>query len=113
MIQIYHNNRCGKSREALKVIEQSGKPYCVIKYLENPLDSDAIKIVLKQLNFKPIELVRQKEKLWIENFRVENYTDNKIIKTLANNPILIQRPIVLNNDIAIVAHDLEKLNDFI
>lgn len=60
-----------------------------------------------------MEFVPQKEALWIENFREENSTDKKIIRILANNPILIQRTVVLFNDIAIVVSDLEELNDFI
>jgi arsenate reductase len=60
-----------------------------------------------------MEFVPQKEALWIENFREENSTDKKIIRILANNPILIQCTVVLFNDIAIVASDLEELNDFI
>ena len=113
MIQIYHNNRCGKSREALKVIVQLQKPFTVIKYLENPLSSQEIEVLLKQLMYKPIDLVRQKERIWIENFKEKNLADQEIINALAENPILIERPIVTFNDKAIIARNLEILNGFL
>jgi len=113
MIQIYHNNRCGKSREALQVLEKSGKEFEIIKYLENPPNADDIKRLLKKLNFQPIELVRQKESIWIEKFKGKNLTNEQIINALAEFPILIERPIVIHQEKAIVARSPEKWNGFL
>ncbi|WP_366525136.1 hypothetical protein [Flavobacterium sp.] len=65
MIQIYHNPRCGKSRNALALLEASAKEYTIIKYLDNPPTVEELKSLLAKLNLKPIELIRQKEKIWI------------------------------------------------
>lgn len=108
MIQIYHNSRCGKSRECLAFLEDSGKEYEIIKYLEDVPSFDKLKTIIKKLGIKPIELVRQKEKIWIENFKHKKMSDDEIIQTMISNPILIERPIVINGDKAIIARPLEK-----
>jgi arsenate reductase len=108
MIQIYHNSRCGKSRECLAFLEDSGKEFEVIKYLENVPTFDELKSIIEKLNIKPIELVRQKEKIWIENFKNTTMTDDEIIQAMISNPILIERPIVINGNKAVIARPLEK-----
>ena len=112
MIQVYHNNHCGKSREAIALLEQSGKEFEIIKYLDNPTFEE-LENLLNKLNYKPIDLVRQKESIWIANFKGKYLTNSQIISALAENPILIVRPIVIIGDKAIVARPPEKLNDFI
>lgn len=113
MIQIYHNPRCGKSRNCLAFIEETGKEYEIKKYLDNPPTVDELVVLLKKLNLKPLELLRQKEKTWIENFKNKEMTEEEIIKAMVENPILIERPIVVNGDKAIIGRDLEKIADFI
>ncbi len=109
MIQIYHNSRCGKSRECLAFLEKSGQEHEIIKYLEDVPAFDELKEIIKKLGIKPIELVRRKEKIWIENFKNKPMSDDEIINTLISNPILIERPIVINGDRAIIARPLEKV----
>ena len=99
MIQIYHNSRCGKSRDCLAFLEE---------YLENVPTFDELKSIIEKLNIKPIELVRQKEKIWLENFKNNIMSDDEIIQAMVANPILIERPIVINGDKAVIARPLEK-----
>ena len=113
MIQVYHNNRCGKSREAIKIVEASGKEFEIIKYLENPPTFSDLELLLKKLNYQPLDLVRQKESIWTERFKGKKLSNEEIIKALVENPILIERPIIILKDKAIVARPTEKLNDFI
>ena len=108
MIQIYHNSRCGKSRECLAFLEDSGKEFEIIKYLENVPTFDELKSIIEKLNIKPIELVRIKEKIWLENFKNTTMTDDEIIQAMILNPILIERPIVINGDKAVIARPLAK-----
>ena len=112
MIQIYHNQRCGKSRNCLAFIEDSGKEYQMIKYLEDNLSKEELTSLLKKLNIEPLELIRQKEKIWIENFMGKTLTDDEIIMAMVENPILIERPIIINGDKAIIGRDIEKVNSF-
>ena len=112
MIQIYHNPRCGKSRTALAAIEETKQEIQIIKYLEQPPTYDELVALLKKLEFKPLELVRQKEKIWIENFKNNKLTDEDIIKAMVLNPILIERPILVKGDKAIIARELELIKSF-
>jgi arsenate reductase len=113
MIQIYHNPRCGKSRNCVAFIEAAGKEYEIIKYLENPPTTDEVVLLLKKLKIKSLELVRQKEKIWTENFKNIKMTDETTIQALVAYPILIERPIVINGNKAIIGRDLDKVADFI
>ncbi len=108
MIQIYHNSRCGKSRECLAFIEDSGQEYEVVKYLDTIPTFDELAIIIAKLNIKPIELVRRNEKIWLENFKNIILTDDEIIKAMISNPILIERPIVINGNKAVIARPLAK-----
>ena len=113
MIQIYHNSRCGKSRNCLALLEQSEKEFEVINYLTNPTSFEELSAILKKLNKKPIELVRQKEKIWIDNFKDQKMNDEQIIEAMITNPILIERPIVIRENNAIIGRDLEKVEAFV
>ena len=110
MIQIYHNSRCGKSRECLTFLENSGKEYEVVKYLEDVPTFEELKSIIIKLDLKPIELVRKKEKIWIENFKDKELKDDEIIQAMISNPILIERPIVISGEKAIISRPLEKIN---
>ncbi len=113
MIKIVHNPRCGKSREGLLLLEEIGKPFEVIKYLDNPLSESELTELIKKLNIAPIELVRQKEKIWIENFKGKNLSDSAIIKAIASHPILMERPIVFTENKAVIGRPTERIIDFL
>ena len=110
---ILHNPRCGKSRQCLAFLEENNKEFTIIKYLENPLTFEEIKKLLAKLKLTPIELVRQKESIWVEHIKIKNLTDTEIIQTLAENPILIERPIVIDGDNAYIARDENMLKNLI
>jgi len=113
MIQIYHNQRCGKSRNCLLFLEESNKEFEIINYLSTPPTASELVLLLKKLKFSPMELVRQKEKIWIENFKDKTLTDDQIIQAMAENPILIERPIVVKDGQAIIGRDLNQVEPFI
>ena len=108
MIQIFHNSRCSKSRQCLSLIENSGKKFEVIKYLENPPTITELTEIISKLGIDPIELVRKKEKIWIEEFKNKTFSSQELIEIMVKNPILIERPIVINGEKAIVARPIEK-----
>ena len=113
MIQIYHNPRCGKSRNCLAFLEDSKNDFEIIRYLEDSPSFQELTNLIKKLSIKPIELVRQKEKVWIENFKGKIISDEEIISAMVQNPILIERPIVIKGDKAIIARELDKLQNFL
>jgi arsenate reductase len=94
-------------------LEESNNEFEVINYLKTPPTASELVALLKKLKFKPIDLVRQKETIWIKNYKDKKLTDAEIIQAMAENPILIERPIVIKNGEAIVGRDLEKVESFI
>jgi arsenate reductase len=113
MIQIYHNQRCGKSRNCLLLLEESNNEFEIINYLVTPPTATELASLLQKLNLTPIELVRQKEKIWIENFKGKTLTPDEIIQAMVENPILIERPIVVKGDKAIIGRDPDKVIPFL
>lgn len=113
MITIYHNPRCTKSREGLCEIELLNQPFKIRKYLDEPFTKDELEEVIKKLNIKPIELVRTKESIWIENYKGQKLSDAQIIDAILENPKLIERPIVVNNNKAVIARPKEKINEIL
>lgn len=113
MLQILHNPRCGKSRDCVLFTSESKAPFEIINYIESPLSAAEIKELIKKLKIKPIELVRQKEAIWIEQYKDKKLTDTQIIKAIAKYPILMQRPIVIDGENAIIGREIDKLDAFI
>lgn len=113
MITILHNNRCGKSRAALQLLESKGIDFETRLYLENPLSEVEIEEVLKKLELSADDLIRKNEELWKEKFSSVSYSQQGLISILANYPKLLQRPIVIIGNKAIIARDLEKLEQFL
>jgi arsenate reductase len=113
MVQILHNPRCGKSRNCLALLSEKKEDITIIKYLENPLSEEDLIELLQKLNFKPMQLVRIKEKIWIDEYKNKPLNDQQIIMAMAKHPILIERPIVVKGDNAIVGRNLEEVVLFI
>ncbi len=113
MITIYHNPRCGKSRECLCFLENSNHQYKVIKYLETPLSFNELQEIIVKLAINPIQLIRTKEKIWVEKFKSKKLSNDEIIQAMVNFPILIERPIAVNENKAVIARPIEKINDII
>jgi len=113
MIQIFHNARCTKSRECLAFLNDTKQDFEVIKYLETPPTFEELKEIIIKLNIKPIELVRQKEPIWIEKFKSKKLSDDAIIQAMISHPILIERPIVINGNKAAIARPIENIKSII
>lgn len=110
MLTIYHNKRCSKSREGVCFLENLKIPFETIHYLEKSLTYTELETIIKKLKIKPIELVRVKEKDWIENFKGKILTDKEIIEAMLQFPKLIERPIVINGEKAVIARPSELIN---
>ena len=112
-IIVWHNPRCKKSREGLALIEkiakEKGLELEVRKYLDNPPSVSELKNLIKMMGIKPIELVRTKESIWKENFKGKDLTDNEIIEAMAKYPKLIERPVVIYRNKAVLARPAEKI----
>lgn len=113
MIKIYHNNRCSKSRLGLGILEASGKDFEVVKYLEDVPTEKELSEIITLLGIAPIELVRKNEAIWKAEFKGKDLTDAEIIKAMVENPKLIERPIVINKDKAVIGRPPENINTII
>lgn len=113
MIQLYHNPRCGKSRNCLAYLTEKKSDITIIEYLKTPPTKSDIEEVLNKLHFKPIELVRVKESIWIDTYKNKSLSDADIIQAMVEHPILIERPIVIKGDKAIIGRIPEKVAQFI
>lgn len=113
MITIYHNPRCSKSRACHNILADVGSDINVINYKQTPFTEESLEALLKLLKMKPIELVRTNEAIWKEQFKGKTLSDNAIIKAMLTYPQLIERPIVVKGDNAIIARPPERVLDFI
>lgn len=111
MITIYHNPRCSKSRDGISFLESLNIEFETVKYLDEALTKEELKSILKKLNYKPIELVRTKEKIWLDNYKNNQLSDDEIITAMIENPKLIERPIIINGNKAVVARPIDKAKD--
>lgn len=113
MTKIYHNPRCSKSRQGLEILTKSGKPFEVVKYLDDNLSVEAIKEIITLLNIKPIDLVRKNEAIWKSDFKGKTLTDSEIIEAMVSTPKLIERPIVINGQKAVIGRPPELILEII
>jgi len=112
-LKIYHNPRCRKSREGLAILENSGKEFQIIKYLEHNLTEKELNEIINLLNISPIDLVRKTEKIWKENYKGKELSDKQIITAMLKYPKLIERPIVVNNKKAVIGRPSEEITNII
>lgn len=110
---IYHNNRCSKSREALNILEHSNCKFEVRDYLKNPPSQKEIKELLKKLKCKAIDIVRKKEPLYLDKFATKKLSNLQWIAVLSKHPILIERPIIINHNKAIIGRPPELILNII
>ncbi|UOK41577.1 MULTISPECIES: arsenate reductase (glutaredoxin) [Flavobacterium] len=113
MITIYHNPRCSKSREGVCLLEDNGIEFNTVKYLDEKISLEELTGILQKLNCKPIELVRTKESLWKESYKDQNLSDEELITVMAENPVLIERPIIINGNKAVIGRPTEKILEII
>ena len=108
-ISIYHNHRCSKSRQALQLLRDRGIEPAIVEYLKQPPTETQIKRLLKLLAMEPRDLMRKKE----AEYRALGLGDPKfgsdaLIKAMAQHPILIERPIVVRGNRAVLGRPPEK-----
>ncbi|MFI1771326.1 arsenate reductase (glutaredoxin) [Thalassobellus citreus] len=113
MTKIYHNPRCSKSRQGIEILTKSDKPFEIVKYLDDNLSAEALTEIITLLNINPIDLVRKNEAIWKSDFKGKSLSDSEIIEAMVNNPKLIERPIVINGNKAVIGRPPELILDII
>ena len=107
---IYHNPRCSKSRQTLQIIKDHGIKPTIVEYLKTPLDEFDLKNISKLLNKRPKDFVRKNEADFKEN-NIKDIIENDIelINKMVNFPKIIERPIVLFGDKAVIGRPPESV----
>jgi len=106
---IWHNPRCSKSRQTLGILEEKGVETEVIKYLDAIPSVEEIKDVLKKLNISARELMRTKEDEYKTLALKDEMDEDKLIQAMAAHPKLIERPVVIKGDKAVLGRPPEKV----
>ena len=113
MITIYHNARCSKSREGLQILKNSGQEYQVKEYLKEPLSEKELRDLLDKLGMAPMEIIRTDENIWKEIYKDRDVDDEELIRAMVAHPALIQRPIVVKDDSAVVGRPPSRINELL
>lgn len=110
---IYYNPKCSKCREAKELLEGEQCSFEIRNYLEKPPTQKEIKSLLKKLNLKAIDIVRTKENLFKKNFKGKKLGNSKWIKILSLHPELMERPIVIDGEKAVIGRPPIKVLDLV
>lgn len=113
MTTIWHNPKCSKSREALQLLEDKGETYEIFKYLDTPPSREKIIELLSKLGISARELMRTKEDLYKELGLAQVSDEAKLIDALAEHPKLIERPIMIEGNRAVIGRPVEKVIEFL
>ena len=112
-MKIYHNPRCSKSRQTLTLIQEKGEEVEIIEYLRNPPTFEDLEVILVKLAISPIDLIRNKEEIWKEEYKGKELKDGEIIQAMVNHPKIMERPIVINGMKAVIGRPPENVLEII
>lgn len=110
---IWHNNRCSKSRNALQLLEEKNVDVEIVNYLETPPTKAELKEVLTKLDMKAEQIIRKGEAAYKENFKGKELSEAEWIDAMIAYPKLIERPIVIKGDKAVVGRPPENVLDLV
>ena len=99
---VYYNPDCSKCKEAIEILEGEGCNFEIRNYLQQPPTVIELKELTSRLNCSPHEITRKKEPLYLEKFEGKNLSTEELYEVLSANPILIERPIVIEGTKAII-----------
>ena len=105
---IYHNQRCSTSRKVLALIEEAGIVPTVVKYLDTPPSRDGLRKLLDDAGLVPSEAIRKKESVYKE-LGLADASEDELLEAMVENPILIERPIVVTDRGTVLARPVEKV----
>lgn len=109
MITIYHNPRCRKSRETLSLIEEKRSDVDVVEYLKEPPSREKLNELVQLLGIKPEQLIRKGETEYKENYKGRDMSDEDWIEAMVAYPKLIERPIVVEGQKAVLGRPPENV----
>ena len=114
MFVIYHNSRCSKSRQALALLRDNAIEPIIVEYLKEPITKPQLKDLLKKLGLEPRELLRKSEKEF-KDLQLSNksLSDDIVIDFMIKHPKLIERPIIVRGNDAVIGRPADKIFNLI
>ena len=112
-MKIYHNPRCSKSRQTLALLQENGVEPDVVLYLDNIMTADELRGLLAKLGISPMQFVRKVESVWKEKYKGKELSDDQVIEAMIANPKLIERPIVVKDQSAVLGRPPENVLELI
>jgi len=113
-LTIYHNPMCSKSRETLEILNAQNKSPAIVEYLNETPDSQTLKDIISKLGIPVAELVRTGEQAYQDaGLNIETMSENEIIEAICAHPSLLQRPIVVSGNRAVIGRPPVKVLDII
>ena len=107
---IYHNPRCSKSRQTLEILNRQEVSTEVVLYLENPPSTEEVASILQKLGLDPRDVIRKGEEEYkLLNLKDQSLTENELITFMSENPKLIERPIVIKGNKAVIGRPPENV----
>jgi len=111
MFTVYHNPRCSKSRCALDYLDEANEKYEIVEYLKDTPSKEELEKIIKMLDIQPEELIRKGEAEYKDNFKGKQLSNSQWIDAMIRFPKLIERPIVIKNNKAVIARPIERIKD--
>lgn len=112
-MQIFHNTRCSKSRATLEILEEAGVQFEIIDYVKDPPTAEELAAVVKKLGMRPEEIVRKNEAAYQENYAGRTLSDAQWIEAMVKHPILMERPIVVKGNRAVIGRPPERVKELL
>lgn len=112
-ITIYHNPRCSKSRQTLQLIRDAGIEPRVVEYLKSPPTVEELKATLRKLKLEPLAAIRRTEAAFKELGLDRDVSRDEAITAMVENPILIERPIVVRGNRAVIGRPPENVKELL
>ena len=108
MTRIFHNPRCGKSRQTLNLLEEKGEMITIVEYLKTVPSKEELADIVNMLGIKPLDLIRKKETEFAE-YKGKELSDEEWIEVMVSHPKLIERPIVIKDGKAAIGRPPENV----
>jgi len=110
MITIYHNTRCKKSRAGLEYLTSKTNDFEIVEYLKTGISVGKLQEILRLMNKNPEDILRKQEEYYKKNIKGNDLTDSELLKEMSENQRLIERPLLVKDDIAVLAQPPEEID---